>query len=77
MDFQRRILENSGTGESTHWPPGHGLAMGETHLSGSWTLKNIKPLNHLYVYIYIIWMLLILIYNVGIKYGNCHLESRL
>lgn len=22
MDFQRRILENSGTGESTHWPPG-------------------------------------------------------
>ena len=25
LDFQRRILENSGTGESTHWPPG-GLA---------------------------------------------------
>jgi len=22
IDFQRRILENSGTGEATHWPPG-------------------------------------------------------
>lgn len=22
LEFQRRILENSGTGESTHWPPG-------------------------------------------------------